>query len=328
MLCQHLNGLSMGTTWSVQVAAPLPATDAQALQLALQAGLDDIVDQMSHWEPDSLLSRLNRAPTGWYQVPPAFYQVISCALQVAALTDGAYDPTVGELVNLWGFGPRGRPGQPAVTPRDAPLVAPLPDADALQAARQRAGWQQLHLNEEHHGLWQPGGVTLDFSAIAKGYGVDVMAQVMHDHGIADFMVELGGELRVRGRRSPDEAWRLSVESPDGKPDSHLPITLNDLAIASSGDYRRYFFHEGRRYAHTVDPRTGQALQHDLACVSVIHPQCMMADALSTALLCMGPNDGPAFSRQHDIAALFMTRHGDDIAVEWSDAFYRLAHPGE
>lgn len=322
-----LSGRSMGTTWSVQAAGPwedarlaradgLPADVARSvLTQALQAGLDEIIGQMSHWEPDSLISRLNRAPAGWYQVPEAFFTVLSCALQVAETTGGAYDPTVGEMVALWGFGPHGQPGR-------------LPDADALQAARQRAGWQRLQLNAEHRGVWQPGGIALDFSSIAKGYGVDAMARVLEAHGIAHYMVELGGELRVKGLNAERQPWRLYVEAPDtGRPENSLPIALHERAIATSGDYRRYFMLDGRRYAHTLDPRSGWALNNDLACVSVVHEQCMAADALSTALLCMGLDEGLAYAHDHGIAALFMVRRGDEFAVEWTPAFHQSAHPG-
>jgi len=171
-----------------------------------------------------------------------------------------------------------------------------------------------------------------------------MAQVLERHGIEHYLVELGGELRARGRRPDGQPWRLHVEIPQ-TPSAGLPIVLNDAAIATSGDWRRYFLYAGRRYAHTVDPRTGWALQNDLASVSVVHPQCMVADALSTALLCMGWEDGLAFAHRHGIAALFMRRcrdaddlirdarprhtrrsSADNIAVAWSDDFYRLAYP--
>ena len=317
----------MGTTWSVRVAGPWqdawpagsgkPSPDAAgaALTQALQAALDDIVGQMSNWESGSLISQLNRAPTGWYQVPEAFFTVLSCALDVAEATQGAYDPTVGEMVALWGFGPYGQPGK-------------LPDARELQAARERAGWHRLQLNPEHRGVWQPGGVTLDFSSIAKGYGVDAMAQTLENHGIEHYMVELGGELRAKGLNAEGQPWRLAVEAPGAEnPQEGLPIALDGQAIATSGDYRRFFTVDGRRYAHTLDPRSGWALQNDLASVSVAHRQCMAADALSTALLCMGLRDGLAYAQAQGIAALFMVRHGDDVAVEWTPAFRLLAHPG-
>ncbi|MCB5362756.1 FAD:protein FMN transferase [Pusillimonas sp. CC-YST705] len=316
----------MGTTWSVQVAGPwqdarlaqagqpLPGQASTELTQALQAKLDDIIDQMSHWEADSLISRINKAPTGWYQVPEEFFTVVSCAQQVAQATQGAYDPTVGELVALWGFGPHGQPGQ-------------LPCDSQLEDARQRSGWQQLHLNAEHRGVWQPGGMSLDFSSIAKGYGVDAMALALEDYGLTNYMVELGGELRAKGRNPSGQPWRLQVEAPGAHHEqAGLPIALDGLSIATSGDYRRFFIVEGQRYAHTLDPRTGRALQNNLACVSVVHSQCMMADALSTALLCMGLENGMAYASKQHLAALFMVRHGEDIAVEWTPSFQRLAHP--
>jgi len=165
-----------------------------------------------------------------------------------------------------------------------------------------------------------------------------MAHILDRHGVEHYLVELGGELRARGQRPDGQPWRLCVEmppmptAPAAPQQPGLPIVLNDVAIATSGDWRRYFLHAGCRYAHTVDARTGRAVQNDLVSVSVVHPQCMVADALSTALLCMGWQEGLAFAHPHGIAALFLCRvdrqggKGAQIGVQWSKDFYRLAHP--
>ncbi len=303
-----LSGASMGTTWSARFLNP--GLDPGRLQGRVQAALDAIVAQMSTWDPDSAISRLNRAEPGWYQLAPAFFQVLAQALELAAASEGAYDPTVGALVDLWGFGPSG------------PVSAPPPSA-AIDAALARSGWKRTALNAEQRGVWQPGGLQFDLSSIAKGYGVDEMARVLADAGVRHCLVELGGELKALGLNPAGRPWEVDIESPGLGPD-RLPVTLCNAAIATSGHYRRYFTHQSRRYAHTVDPRSGTPLTDDLVSVTVIHPQCMMADGLATALLSLGPEKGLLHARRNGLAALFMTRHGNDFAVEWTDPFADLA----
>jgi len=303
-----LGGASMGTTWSVKFLDP--GLDRRRLQGGVQAALDEIVAQMSTWDADSAISRLNRAAPGWYQVAPAFFGVLAQALELAAATEGAYDPTVGALVDLWGFGPPGSVGSP-------------PSQAAIDAALARSGWQRTELNAEYRGVWQPGGLQFDLSSIAKGYGVDEMARVMAEAGVQHCLAELGGELKAFGLNPAGAPWEVEVESP-GLGADRLPVRLSGAAIATSGHYRRYFTHQSRRYAHTLDPRTGAPLADDLVSVSVIHPQCMAADGLATALLSLGPDAGPSYARRHGLAALFMTRHDADFAVEWTDEFADLA----
>lgn len=303
-----LSGASMGTTWSASFLNPGLAPEQ--LQGRMQDALDAIVAQMSTWDPDSAISRLNRAEPGWYQLAPAFFQVLAQALELAAASEGAYDPTVGALVDLWGFGP---PGPVSVPPRGA----------AVDAALARSGWQRTAISAEHRAAWQPGGLQFDLSSIAKGYGVDEMARVLADAGVRHYLVELGGELKASGLNPTGRPWEVDVESPGLGPD-RLPVRLCNAAIATSGHYRRYFTHQSRRYAHTVDPRSGMPLPDDLVSVTVIHPQCMMADGLATALLALGPEEGPAHARRNEIAALFMTKQGGDFAVEWTDPFADLA----
>ena len=280
------------------------------LQHSIQMALGEIVTQMSTWDPESEISRLNRAEPGWYQVSPDFFKVLTHALELAQATQGAYDPTAGALVNLWGFGPAG-------------AISAPPTEQAIHNALALGGWQRTALNTEHRGVWQPGGLQFDLSSIAKGYGVDQMAQVLEQAGVEHYLVELGGELKARGLNPEGKPWSLDIESPSLGQEK-LPVALNNAAIATSGHYRRYFTHGNRRYAHTVNPQTGWPLPDNLVSVSVIHPQCMMADGLATALLALGPEHGPAYARRHGVAALFMTRHPNDFAVDWTETFTQLA----
>ena len=298
----RLHGQSMGTTWTVKANAPAACTDtAQTIRSAIDAALNTLIDQMSTWDNDSIISRLNRAGTGWYQVDPEFWQVLTAAYEVARLTDGAYDPTLQELVNLWGFGPAG--------PRTAP-----PDPEQLRNALLRSGWKKMALHPAHRGVWQPGGLQFDLSSIAKGFGVDEIARVLNIQGCPHYLIELGGELAAQGLAPDGYPWRLHIDL------AGLPINLVNQAVATSGDYQRWFAYQGKRYAHTLDARTGQPVQHNLASVTVLHDHCVMADAWATALLCLGPEHGPAMAEKHGLAALFLERENEGLTVRHTPQF--------
>lgn len=293
----RLAGESMGTCWTVKLAAaPRPLDRLREL---LQAELDRVVAEMSHWQADSHLGRYNRAEAGsWQVLPEGFFTVMQQALLLAEDSDGAYDPTAGPLVDCWGFGP--------VAARSTP-----PSAAEIAAALQHVGWQKLCLDVTQRRLLQPGGVQLDLSAIAKGYAVDRLAEVLESLGVAHYLVEVGGELRGQGCKPDGSPWWVQLETPDEQANAAaLVLALDGLAVASSGDYRRYFECEGQRYAHTIDPRDGWPLRHALAAVSVVHSSCLQADALSTALYVLGPERGLAYATRHGLAAHFVLRHSE------------------
>ncbi len=300
----ELHSLTMGTSWSVKlVAAADHAIDT--IQQGIQQQLDEVVRQMSTWEADSVLSRYNQsAAHTWHAVPTEFMQVLRYALQVARWSDGAYDPTSGPLVNLWGFGPD-------------PKRSERPDAAAIAAAQARVGWQQVQIDKDQQRVLQPGQIYLDFSAIAKGFGVDQVARYLHNIGISNYLVEVGGELRGAGIKPDALPWWVALERPltlAGQTDAALRqnvIALHELSIATSGDYRNYFDSADLRYSHTVDPRTGEPIAHGVAAVTVVHRDCMTADALSTALNVLGHEQGLALANQHHIAALFVVRTAPD-----------------
>ncbi|MBV7486785.1 FAD:protein FMN transferase [Bordetella sp. BOR01] len=305
-----LAGATMGTTWSARLALP-PGVTAQAAQAAIQQALGEVVAQMSTWDDTSDLSRYNRAEPGWQALPVDCFHVLRHALALAADTGGAYDPTVGPLVNAWGFGP-------------PPYASEPPQAATLQAARQRCGWQRIRLDESARRAWQPGGTYLDLSAIAKGYAVDHAARALDRLGLAHYLVEAGGELRARGHRPDGEPWRVAIEVPDGSDDHALALPLQDRSIATSGDYRRYRHGAAGRYAHTVDPRTGHPVDNGVASVTIVHKSCMQADALATALTVLGARDGLAYAHRHGLAALFIVRAGQQLRLAASDAFAAIA----
>ncbi|RZA34241.1 MAG: FAD:protein FMN transferase [Lysobacteraceae bacterium] len=294
-------GRSMGTTWSAQML--VPPSVVTDLEAALQRELDEIVAQMSHWDDTSLLARYNRAPGGsWHALPQQFLDVAGFALQVHEDTAGAYDPAAGALVQLWGFGPTGR--------HDAPgFQLPSPSEVASTLARRARAIPQLDRAERR--LLQPGGAILDFSSIAKGYGVDRLGLCLERHGVRHYLVEVGGELRGAGMKPDGEPWWVEIE---GVPDAaavagpaQAVVALHGLAVATSGDYRSYFDHGRQRASHTLDPRTGHPIANGVASCTVVASTCMVADALSTALTVMGPEAGIAFADARGIAARYLLR---------------------
>ena len=300
----------MGTSWCVKLVES-PRVDLHAVHAEIQTCLDRVVAQMSTWETDSDISRFNRAVANtWQALPPEFFEVLSCAMDMACESDGAYDPTVGALVDAWGFGP-------------AQSGYRIPDEGELASARARLGWRRVSLRPEQTSALQPGGVQLDLSAIAKGYGVDLVARRLRDRGVAAALIEVGGELYGFGRKPDGSPWQVLVEaSPDADIDEDLAcvIALDGTAVATSGDHWHGFEQEGTRYSHTLDPRTGKPTEAAPAAVTVIADDAMHADAWATALTVMGAEAGYRFAQQRNIAARFVVR-GDAASIEsMTDAF--------
>jgi thiamine biosynthesis lipoprotein len=332
-----LRGTTMGTTWSVQLVAA--HDQLPALSRVIQMALDDVVGQMSHWEASSDLSRFNRAPPGaWQVLPDAFFTVLDCALALARDSEGAYDPTIGKLVDLWGFGPQATK-RPVSTP---------PAFDAVEQTRRTSGWQTIQLDYANRRAQQPGGVSLDFSSIAKGFGVDHAALALERVGVSSYLLEVGGELRGLGVRSDGTPWWVEMERPPATSSTSMPqssdcvsaslkrnatpltdddvpldiVALHGLSVATSGDYRRYFEHNGKRYAHTLDPRTGYPVEHT-ASVTVLHSSCMVADALATLLTVLGPDAAPQYAERCNIAARMLFSSRDGMCESCSPAFLAM-----
>lgn len=280
----EMHGETMGTTWSLRFRAA-PEIDAARIRAAVEARLGAIVDQMSHWQPQSLLCRFNRAAAGsWTTLPNDFARVVHAGLAIAEASEGAFDPAIGHLVDLWGYGPPG------------PM--PRPDDAMVEAARAASGFASLAWEPDTRRLRQPGGLALDFSGIAKGYAVDAVADLLAGMGLRHALVEIGGELAGRGVRPDGEPWWVDLETPPGLPGMPLRIALHNLSVATSGNYRRG--------GHTIDPRTGRPTANGLASVSVIAPSAMMADGWASALTVLGPMAGLRLAARRGIAARFVT----------------------
>jgi thiamine biosynthesis lipoprotein len=305
-------GSTMGTRWSAHLLVP-PGVRSN-LGERMQRELDGIVGEMSHWEPDSVLGRYNRAPAGsWHALPPRFVDVLDYALQVAAASGGAYDPFAGALVNLWGFGPERRYDQPGFyAPAPAAVGATLARRGSLRPAFDPAGRRLL----------QPGGALLDLSSVAKGYAVDRLAWCLEQHGVGHYLVEIGGELRGAGMKPDGQPWWVTLEGVPGmdSPATATVAALHGLSIATSGDYRRCFEHGPLRASHTLDPRSGYPIANEVASCTVLHPSCMAADALSTAITVLGVDAGLAFAEERDLAARLLLRRPGGLEERSSTAY--------
>jgi thiamine biosynthesis lipoprotein len=307
-----LKGETMGTTWSVKAVADEEAL--AKLRSEIDALFASIVAEMSAWDARSDLSRFNRADRGWHRLRHAFSTVLDCALQVARDADGAYDPTIWPLTELWGFGPAGWIG--------------FPDGPAVAAAKARCGWRRLEFRSDTRQVMQPGGAAIDLCGIAKGYAVDCLAGLLQTRRIGNFLVEIGGELRGEGVRPDGNPWWVAVEAPrieaQGALGDETIIALHGLAAATSGDYRRHHTRSGQRIAHIIDPRTGYPAANGIVSVTVLDRHCMRADALATALFVLGEEEGIAFASARSIPALFMVERDGCIDQRITPALAAMA----
>ncbi len=292
-----VSGQTMGTRYSALFFAA-PGQDASAISAinaALFAAVDQVDRQMSTWNSDSDLSRLNATPTGqWVVVPRALAAVLQAALAIGQQSSGAFDIGVGKLVNAWGFGP-------ASSPLSAPLPARPPAVDGAA----------LEIDHPSLRVRRLADVAFDLSGIAKGYGVDELARCLDRLGIADYLVGIDGEMRARGVKPGRQPWAVALEKPlPGMREVMGVMELFDAAIATSGDYRHFVDLAGQRYAHTMHPRLGVPVSNRLAAVTVLAPTCMIADAWATALLVLGEEGGVALACEREMDALFVLRSGD------------------
>lgn len=304
-----LGGATMGTTWSARVIAP-PGLEKTVVVQAIQQELDAVVALFSPWEPNSEISRFNAAPAGVWAVSEPFWDLLNAAMDLGDETNGAVDPTLGALVDLWGFGPPGA----------RPALLPVPSDAEVEAARALSGWQRLRLNREGRGVMQIGGMKLDFSGIAKGRAVDRVSDRLTALGATSHLVEIGGELKGRGVKPDAQPWWVEIERVEGSPAPRTVAALFDLAVATSGDYRRAFRHLGRLYPHTLDGSTGRSVDNGLSSVTVLHPSAMSADAYATALTVMGPFEGPEFAEAVGLAAHFVERTDRGPVERMTSAF--------
>jgi thiamine biosynthesis lipoprotein len=302
-----LNGETMATRWSALFyAATGRRTDR--LATALQSAVDQVDSQMSTWKPDSDLMRLNRAPLGSaVRLPAQLLEVLAAAFDIGRASGDAFDVGVGDLVAAWGFG----------------AAAEAPDAlrtTALGAAARLPARDAVLLDPTTGTATKRGLVSIDLSGIAKGFGVDCLAQTLDQAGIGSYLVSIDGELRARGKKPDGVPWTVAVERPDREMrDIAASVGLEDAALATSGNYRHWREQDGRSWSHTIDPRTGRPADNGLSSVTVMAPTCLEADAWATALLVLGPDLGRQLAETRGLEALFIPDSKLNVSTDLADA---------
>ena len=308
----HFEGAVMGTQYHVTVVAA--DMDEPAVSAMIDRTLKGVDSAMTTYQTDSELMQLNAASTdAWIAVSEALYSVLSTSRRVYELTEGAFDPSVGRLVRLWGFGPDD--------------VARIPDPQAITEALATTGFQYLELDEAQVRVRKLRDMELDLSAVAKGYAVDAVAIQLQAAGFHDYLVEVGGELRVKGRSPRGDAWRVAIEQPgllQGQ--VHAAIQLDTAAMATSGDYRNFRDFNGERYSHELDPASGRPAQNSLVSVTVIAAECASADALATGLMAMGADKARALALREQLPVYMMVRNGEALDTWHSPAFSAYLEP--
>jgi thiamine biosynthesis lipoprotein len=296
----ELDGRTMGTWYSIKYVPAAGQIDPADVQLVIDSLLNQVNQQMSTYRDSSEISLFNAsADTNWFPVSAAFAEVVSIALQVSAATNGAFDITVGPLIDLWGFGRAGR-------------IDSLPEAAAIAEQQKRIGYDKVKVRQSPAALRKTHpDVRIDLSAIAKGYGVDVIATYLQAQGTSGFMVEIGGEVRTYGSNF-SKAWRIGITSPRANGRVDTVVELGNRAVATSGDYHNYIEINGKRYSHTIDPLSGRPVQHQLAAATVLDSACVWADAWATAINVLGPQAGLALAEKRKLPVLLYVREKNDL----------------
>jgi thiamine biosynthesis lipoprotein len=298
-------GRTMGSDFTVKIVdGKLSAEQVTALKAEIEKTLAEVNRQMSNYQPDSEISRFNRAPAKIpFKVSADFAKVLRLALDLSRQSNGAFDPTLGPLINLWGFGEKNQEHT-------------VPSAGLLQAAMAKTGWQNLTITTTPELVKDLPDLALDLGAVAKGFGVDEMIRVLRSHDLENVYASIAGEVRVLGHNPRGAKWVLGISVPvdHWREDSPMAaaVSISNQALSTSGDYQKFFVDaQGRRLCHIIDGKTGTPVQHALAAVTVVAPDSMTADGIATTLFVLGHEAGLKFIDAHDTAAaLFIVREKD------------------
>ncbi|MDR9466939.1 FAD:protein FMN transferase [Marinospirillum sp.] len=304
----RFQGQIFGTFWLATFPDDWSEQQAEQLEAGIQRELQAVDASMSTYREDSELNQLNRQEVGeWLPLSEALFEVLEISQRVSQASSGAFDVTVGGLVNLWSFGPEHRPEE-------------IPDTQELKERLANAGYQNLELDADKQQARRLKDFYIDLSAVAKGYAVDRVAAWLESQGVENYLVDIGGELIVGGERKPEQPWRIGVEVPEGNlQQAHHILPLVDASVATSGDYRNYYEVEGRRLSHTIHPKTGWPIDHNLASATVQHPSNAVADAWATAFMVMGVEESLETARREDIKVLLISRNEDTWETWLSEA---------
>lgn len=303
----------MGTTYHVTVTTRGPAP-GERLQAKIDDRLAEVNRHLSTWIEDSEISRFNRLNEVDVEFPISddFVRVMTVAAEIFAVSEGAWDGTIRPLVDLWGFGPAG------------PTLS-APSAEGIAAAKAQVGFDKIEIRPRGALVKRHPSVTVDLSSIAKGYGVDAVAEVVREEGFVDFLVEIGGEVYASGKRRDGGPWRVGINRPDpgaSGEEVYAIVPLGGGALATSGDYRSYVLEGGIRRSHVIDPQTGQPVANGVVSASVFAPSCMQADGLATAVMVMGADPGLAMIEGLDgvEALVLVERRGGFLEEHRSSGF--------
>lgn len=293
----------MGTTYTLKVVGgEISAKEQHHIHNTVDARLQGVNGMMSTYDPESELSRLNQSTSlEPIAVSEDLMAVLTRAEKISEESDGAFDVTVGRLVDLWGFGPTREY-------REHP-----PSDLAIAKALRQVGFRRLHLDAEAGTVRKEYPMMyVDLSAIAKGYGVDYASKALDDMGYTDYMLEVGGEVRTRGRNAREEWWQIAIEEPVADQRSvHRVVSLANMSMATSGDYRNFVEEDGVRLSHTIDPKTGRPIAHRLASATVLHEECAVADGYATAIMSLGPERGMALAERLGLAVYLIVHDGEN-----------------
>ncbi len=303
----------MGTTFSIKIVDDKNLSiDYKSLESEINELLIEINLQMSTYIEDSEISSFNNYDsTGWFKISYDLASLINTSLEVSRLSAGAFDITVGPLVNLWGFGPE--------------LKNPeVPQVNELLEAKSKTGYNYIEVREDTPAVKKvKPEVYLDMSAIAKGFAVDKVVELLLSYNFTNCMVEIGGEVRTAGKNNKDESWKIGIETPDTHANIQKVISISDYSIATSGDYNNYFEENRIRYSHTIDPRTGIPITHKLASVTVIHSNCALADAYATAINVMGPTVGYDFALKENLIIYMIVKEETEFIEKLTPQFSKF-----
>lgn len=296
----RIDGNIFGTFYQISLAGDFSEARLTVMREGALSVLEAVDASMSTYREDSELMRLNRHPVGeWMPVSAELFTVLRTAQDIAEASGGAFDVTVGGLVNLWTFGPEARPTQ-------------VPDEAQLRERLEQVGHATLELDADNQRVRRTRDNFVDLSGIAKGYAVDRVSAWLSAQGAENHLVNIGGDLKARGERNPDRPWRIGIQLPDTRQmdvAQHI-IAIRDMSMTGSGDYRNYFEEGGQRYSHTIDPRDGRPINHRLASATVMHPSNMIADGWATAFMVLGTEAAQAMAEEHGLQVLLLSRSGD------------------
>ena len=309
----QLRGRTMGTTYTIKALHARGKVDQEALYNDIKAVLDEASDRFSNWKEESEISNFNNSPsTSWQEISPIFLEVITEAQRIHNESNGRFDITLSPLIDMWGFGPAD--------------LKDLPSETEVAGALNHVGQADLLEVKDNPPMIRKrkGPVSINLGAIAKGYAADLIARRLESHNITNYLVEIGGDLLAHGVNEFGEPWRIGIEKPDVAGRSvHLAISVRNMGMATSGDYRNFIESDGKRLSHIIDPVTGRPVTHNLASVTVLSDSAMRADGLATALLVLGPEEGLALAEKLSIPAYFITREAGAFATSSSTDFDAL-----